>query len=63
MKILVEDKNLSKNCRCSHSQEDRLEDSREDRINTYFTVVWIGFFIGIALSLGSYYLLLNWLGM
>lgn len=59
MKILVEDKNLSKNCRCSHSQEDKLE----DRINTYFTVVWIGFFIGIALSLGSYYLLLNWLGM
>lgn len=59
MKILVEDKNLSKNCRCSYSQED----SREDRINTYLTVVWIGFFIGIALSLGSYYLLLKWLGM
>ncbi len=67
MKILVEDKNLSKNCRCSYSQEDRfknrLEDSREDRLNTYLTVVWIGFFIGIALSLGSYYLLLKWLGM
>ena len=67
MKILVENKNLSKNCRCSHSQEehfeDSREDSREDRINTYFTVVWMGFFIGIALSLGSYYLLLNWLGM
>ena len=71
MKILVEDKNLSKNCRCSYSQEDRFknrledsrEDSREDRINTYLTVVWIGFFIGIALSLGSYYLLLKWLGM
>lgn len=65
MKILVEDENLSNNH--EYGQEDRLknrlEDSREDRINTYFTVVWIGFFIGIALSLGSYYLLLNWLGM
>lgn len=63
MKILVEDKNLSKNCMCDHSHEDSHEDSREDRLNTYLTVVWMGFFIGIALSLGSYYLLLKWLGM
>lgn len=71
MKILVEDKNLSKNHVYSHGQEDRFknrledsrEDSREDRLNTYLTVVWMGFFIGIVLSLGSYYLLLNWLGM
>lgn len=71
MKILVEDKNLSNNHEYGHGQEDRFknrledsrEDSREDRINTYLTVVWMGFFIGIALSLGSYCLLLNWLGM
>lgn len=67
MKILVEDKNLSKNHEYGHGQEDRfknrLEDSREDRLNTYLTVVWMGFFIWIVLSLSSYCLLLNWLGM
>ena len=66
MKILV-DRRISNNHDGDYCQEDRfknrLEDSREDRLNTYLTVVWMGFFIGIALSLGSYYLLLKWLGM
>ena len=58
MKILV-DRKFSNNREYGHGQEEQFE----DRLNTYLTVVWIGFFIGIALSLGSYYLLLNWLGM
>lgn len=62
MKILV-DRKFSNNREYGRGQEEQFEDSREDRLNTYLTVVWIGFFIGIALSLGSYYLLLNWLGM
>lgn len=63
MKILVDRKpvngKFSNNHECGRGQEEHFE----DRLNTYLTVVWIGFFIGIALSLGSYYLLLNWLGM
>lgn len=62
MKILV-DRKFSNNREYGHGQEEQFEDSREDRLNTYLTVVWIGFFIWIVLSLSSYCLLLNWLGM